>query len=322
MPVYSPTDVPVIGPGTPYVSPAMLRSAATGISWTSIGGDGTTKPTTQQQYAEQLNIARRASSMAAGYVNQPLHATIDTEQLTGPGDFRFQLENSSGRAWLLLSRSPVTAVLGGQVTPAGSFPAQWTAIPANQFRIRQPVIGVYGTTSPGGSGDGGQVVYMAPGNALWLFGRNAYDVQVTYINGWPHASLVSPAAAGDRLLHVDDCTGWGPPPGTAAGAAGVLYDEGVQEAVTCVAASALSGPGYLSLASPLSYGHGFGVMCSTLPGAIQQATIYYAVSQALVRGSTATTVQAIPGSLVGPGASPKDFEEAAMRLLHPYRRVV
>ncbi len=322
MPVYSPTDVPVAGPGTPYISPAMLRSAATGISWTSIGGDGTTKPTVQQQYAEQLNICRRASSQASGYVNQSLHATIDTEQLTGPGDFRFQLEQNTGRAWLLLSRSPVTAVLGGQITAAGSFPAQWTTLAANQFRIRQPVIGVYGTTSPGGSGDGGQVVYMAPGNATWLFGRNTYDVQVTYVNGWPHTSLVTPAGAGDRLVHVDDCTGWGAPAGLASGATGVLYDEGVQETVTCVASSAASGPGYLSLAAPLNYAHGYGVLCSTLPGSIQQATIYYAVSQALVRGSTATAVQAVPGSVVGAWGSSKDFEEAAKRLLHPYRRVV
>jgi len=322
VPVYSPVDVPVVGPGTPYVTPAMLRSAATGISWTSIGGDGTTRPTQEQQYAEQLNICRRASSSAAGYVNQPLHATVDTEQLTGPGDFRFQLETNTGRAWLLLSRGPVTAVLGGQISPASSFPAQWTPLAASQFRIRQPVIGVYGTTSPGGSGDGGQVVYLAPGNATWLFGRNSYDVQVTYINGWPHTSLVSPAAAGDRLIHVDDCTGWGPPSGSTTGATGILYDQGVQEVVTCTAASVVSGPGYLSLSAPLSYAHGYGVMCSTLPGSIQQATIFYAVSEALARGSTATAVQAVPGSVVGSWGSSKDFEDAAKRLLHPYRRVI
>lgn len=260
--------------------------------------------------------------MASGYVNQPLHATIDTEQLTGPGTFRFQLENGTGRAWLLLSRSPVTSVLGGQITPAAAFPPQWTALAANQFRIAQPVIGVYGTTSPGGSGDGGQAVYLAPGNATWLFGRNAYDVQVTYINGWPHTSLTAPATAGARLITVDDCTGWGPPAGMSSGATGTLYDEGQQEVVTCVAASATSGPGVLSLAAPLNYAHSYGVLCSTLPGSIQQATIYLAVAQALARGATATSVQAIPGSMVGQGANMKDFEDAGKRILHTYRRVI
>lgn len=320
MPVYSPEAVPVVGPGTPYISPEMLISAATGISWSSIGG--ARNPTLEQQYAEQLNICRRASSLVAGFLNQPVHATIDTEQLTGPGDFRFQLQNNTGRAWLQLSRSPILQVLGGQWCAAGAFPPTWTSIAANQFRIQYPIIGVYGTTSPGGSGDGGSVVLMAPGIVTWMFGRNAYDVQVTYINGWPHTSLTATAAAGATTIQVDDCTGWAPPAGTTSGATAIVYDGGQQEVVTCTAASAASGPGTLTLHAPLSYAHGYGTMVSTIPGSIQQATILYAVSQALVRGATATTVQAVPGSSVGPGASPKQFREAAEEILKTYKRTV
>ncbi len=320
MPVFSPEAVPVVGPGTPYVTPEMLVAAATGISWSTIGG--TTRPTVEQQYAEQLNICRRASSLASGAVNQPLHATIDAETLTGPGDFRFQLENNTGRAIMLLSRSPVTSVLGGQWTPAAAFPPQYTTIAANMFRIKDPVIGIYGTTSPGGSGDGGQQIYMAPGIVTWLFGRMAYDVTVSYINGWPHASLTAPAAVGATTIQVDDCTGWGPPTGLTSGATGVVYDGGQQEVVTCTAASVASGPGTLTLKNGLYYAHSFGTMVSTLPGSIQQATILYAVSQALTRGATATTVQAIPGSSVGPGATASMFAEEARKMLAPYRRVL
>lgn len=260
--------------------------------------------------------------MADGIVNQVLRATVDIEQLSGPGDFRFQLQNNSGRARLLLSRSPVLQVLGGQMTPAGAFPPQWTPLAANQFRIERPVIGVYGTSVAGGSGDGGQSILLAPGNVTWLFGRYNTDIQVTYVNGWPHASLTGAATAGQSFLTVDDCTGWGPPAGSTQGAAGTIYDGAQEEGVVCTAASATQGPGTITLANPLQFSHGTGIVVTSMPGSIQQATILLAVSQAIVRGSTATTVQAVPGSSVGPGATSKDFVEAARMILHPYRRVV
>lgn len=322
MPVYSPEAVPVQGPGTPYITPEILLSAPTGIQWSSIGGPGNSRPTVEEQYAEQLNICRRATSMASGAVNQPLHATIDTERLSGPGDMRFQLQNNNGRARLLMSRGPVTAILGGRWTPAASFPEQWTTLAANQFRIAQPVIGVYGTTSPSGSGDGGQAIYLAPGIIGWTFGRYAYDVEVTYINGWPHGSLTGPVAAGASTIPIDDCTGWGPPSGLTIGATGVIYDGGQQEVVTCTSASAVSGPGILTLAHPLYYAHGYGAMVSTIPGSIQQACIYYAVSMALTRGATATTVQNMPGSQVNTGGNSKQYEEMAKKILAPYRRFI
>lgn len=322
MPVFTPQDYPIVGPGTPYITPDILTASATGVSWSSIGSQASIRPTSQEQVAEQWNICRRASSMADGMVNLVLRATIDTEQLSGPGDFRFQLQNSTGRARLLLSRAPITSVLGGQWTPAGSFPAQWTPLAANQFRIEKPPIGIYGTTAPGGSGDGGQAVFLAPGNVTWLFGRYNVDVQVTYINGWPHGSLTAPATAGATTISIDDCTGWGPPTGLTAGAGGIIYDQAAQEAIAVTAASAVSGPGTLTLAHPLQFTHGYGVMVSALPGAVQQACILLAVSQAIVRGSTATTVQAVPGSSVGPGATQAQFVEAARQLLHTYKRVV
>lgn len=322
MPVYSPQGYPIAGPGSPYVTPQMLTAAATGVSWSSIGSQASVRPTSAEQFAEQMNICRRASAMADSATNTVLRATVDTEQLTGPGDFRFQLQNSTGRARLLMSRSPITAVIGGQWTPAGSFPPQWTQLAATAFRIERPIIGSFGSTAPSGSGDGGQSLLLQPGQVTWLFGRNNVDLQVTYINGWPHGTLTAPAVAGATTLQIDDCTGWGPPSGMTTGALGTVYDQGQEEAVLCTASSVTQGPGTLTLASPLQFAHNYGTMISTMPGTIQQATILYAVSQAIVRGSTATTVQAVPGSSVGPGATMKDFEKAAKDMLAPYRRFI
>src|SRR5258708_5391257 len=99
--------------------------------------------------------------MVDGFANQPLRATLDAETLYGPGDLRFTLRGPVAR--LLLSRSPVPSVAGGQVAFAGRFPPQWATIPAVAFQIEKPLIGVYGTTSPGASGDGGAGVLLSPG---------------------------------------------------------------------------------------------------------------------------------------------------------------
>ncbi|MGW7001428.1 hypothetical protein ACWGCW_01025 [Streptomyces sp. NPDC054933] len=317
MPVENTSSIPVIGPGTPYITPATLTAAPTGISWGSIPNP---KATVDQQYAEQLNICGRATAMVNGYCNVPLRATIDTEMVTGPGDFRFQLQ-PTGRARLLLSRPPVVQVISGQWTPATAFPAQWTAIAASQFRIEKPLMGVYGTSTPGGSGEGGQAVLLAPGVVNWAFGRQSCDVEVTYLNGWPHASLTAAATKGAQTLTIDDVTGW-------TGAAGTMHDAAGQEAISVTAVTpsttgALSGPGTLTLAAPLNYAHQPGVLVTTLPGTVIQATIMFATSQALIRGATATTVQALPGSRSSSGTrGPDDLIAEARQMLQPYRRAV
>lgn len=306
------------GPGTPYVTPSVLISAPTGIVWSTIGPGA--RPNPQEQWDEQLNLCRRATSMIDGYANQPLRATVDNETLYGPGDLRFQMV-PNGNARLLLSRSPVTQVLGGLVQMAATFGQQPTMIPAVNFKIANPLIGLYGTTVPGGSDNAGQAVFLAPGIVSWLAGRYGYEVTVTYVNGWPHGSTQTPTVAGVSELQVDDCTGWGPPSNLPHGATGTLYDPGLQETFTVLAASAPSGPGTLVLAEPLAYPHAVGVMASTLPSSVIQAAILYCVSQALVRGATATSIQASPGSSSGGGGG-EDLAGEAELLVHPYRRVI
>lgn len=222
---------------------------------------------------------------------------------------------------LLLSRGPVTSVVSGQVSAAQSFPRSWQQIAANQFEVEKPLIGVYGTTAPGSSGGGGQAVLLAPGWVTWAFGSLNTRIQVTYINGWPHASLTAAATAGATSLTVDDITGW-------TGAVGNIYDGGQQEAVAVTAITptttgAISGPGTLTLSSALHYNHPIGVLVSTLPPAVHEACIYFAVAQALTRGATATAVQALSGSTAGSGpGSSNTYIEMAQLKVHAYRRVI
>lgn len=303
------------GPGAPYITPAMLLNASTGISWNTIPSPNAAADV---KAAAQMDICMRATSAIDGYCETPLRATVDTETLFGPGDFRFTVR-PDGVCRLLLSRPPVVSVLSGQYSPAASFPSTWTPLAAAQFKVEQPLMGVYGTTAPGTTDTGGQAVLMAPG--IVGYGRQSTEVQVTYLNGWPHAMLTADAAAGASTLAVDDITGW-------LGACGILYDSVEQEvavvtAVTPNTSGALSGPGTLALAAPLGYAHTAGTLFSTLPGDVVQAAVLYAVSQALVRGATAVAPQQRGGGSSGDAgkASTEYIAEAELKI-HRYRRTL
>lgn len=266
------------------------------------------------------NICFRATADVDEYCNQPLRATVDIEQWTGPGDFRCQ-NQPTGVTRLLASRSPITAVLGGRVSSSASFPRSWQAVSANQFEPEIALLGVYGTTAPGASGGGGQAILMAPGWVTWLFGRLSSRIEVTYLNGWPHASLTEACTVGDTTMAIDDITGW-------LGAVGNLYGQALQESVlvttvTPTTTGAFSGPGTVTLASPLSFSHQVGDIVTSLPGSVIQATILYSVAQALTRGATATAVQSLGGGVTGSGGlSATDLIARAEKAIHSYRRTI
>jgi hypothetical protein len=308
----------VTGPGTPYVTPAMLSNAPTGIAWATIPFRNATS---NDQYAEQLNMCQRATSMVDTACNHVIRATVNTESLVGP-DFRLTVNQDTGVARAMMTRWPVIQVLGGQVSTTSSFPPNWTSISATAFRPEVPPIGIYGTSSPSDAGEGGQGILIAPGYVTWRHGRNGYSVLIQYVNGWPHTSLTNIVNAGASTIQVDDCTGWAPVTIGGQGATGVLKDGATQEAISCTAASASSGPGTLTLSRPLTYGHLEGVMCTTLPEQIQYATILFCVAQALTRGASATTVQNTPGTGESSGGGITDIEKRATELCHPYRRVL
>jgi hypothetical protein len=316
---YPPLQMP-IGPLVPYISPTILVNAPTGIAWSTIPPGKTVTPA--QRLAAQSDICNTATSQADGYCNQVLRATIDNEEYSGP-DFRATVQVGSGLGRIVLQRWPVLAVTNVQVSP-NAFPRQWTTVPSGYYEPEYPPIGLYGTHTPsgGGAGGGGQAMLLSQGWLNWANGRNGFRIRVSYINGWPHTALTAAASAGDDVINVTDCTGWGPIDGSTQGATGILYDATFQETVQVLSASASMGPGVLALASPLQFSHDPGVIFSTFPGSIIWACTLLGTAMALTRGTTSTTVHAIPGGGGGAGKDSSELVTEAELLLHPYRRVI
>jgi len=311
----NPAGVAIIGPSTPYITPAVLRASVTGISWATIPNRGAT---TEQQLNEQMNICARASAILESNANQVLRAALNVETFVGPGSFRCNVNVNTGVGRLLTSATPVTGIVSGRSTPTGAFPPQWQTIPADQFRPEQPISGV----APSAAGDGGQAILVAPGWLSWWWGgRQGITIEVTYTSGWPHTSLTAAAAVGATSLTVSDIVGW------AAGAGANIYDVGGSQefvtvsAVTPTTTGASSGPGTLTLATATAFPHDPGVLVTTMPEGLMQAAIYIAVAQALQRGSTATVVQSTSGGAAGGGPqTAEQLMKLAYELIHSYGR--
>ena len=312
----------IVGPGVPYVSPAVLLNAPTGISWKTIPNFGSTP---QEQLVEATNLAQRASAAIDAYCETCLRATINTETVYGPDDQRFQILKN-GNARLMMSRPPVVSVISGTCQAASDFSgASAQIVPASAFKVERPVVGIYGTTSPGPVGENGQAVLLSPGYVSWWLGRSGYEVSVTYMNGYPHTAIDESYAGGVSSIHVGDITGM-------KGAFCTFYaaDDAVQESATVLSVTpdvggAISGPGTLTLTAPLVNSHASGEVFTTLPATIQQACIQMAAGMAMMRGSTATVVQKIPGSAQNEGATgaggAAGYTKAAQALVSPYRRM-
>lgn len=288
---------------TPYVTPDQLTQWPTGVQWSTLPPQA--DATAPQRFAVQSMVCQQATHDVQQILNQPVHATETTEELTGP-NFRVTVEWSSGNGRIIASRWPVTQVTAVQVSSNAVWPRQWTSLPAGNFEPEYPVDGLYGAGSPS-SGAGGQGILFAPGYVTWpqgwpggqLYGRKGFRVAFTYFAGWPHASLTAEASAGASTISVDSTCGW-LLTGTnsqAIGAAGVIYDAlgGGQEPVMVTGASAASGPGTLTLSSPLTYSHQPGIMVSALPQTVIWAAALLAGAAALTRGATATTIQTTGG---------------------------
>lgn len=310
---------------TPYVVPGMLINAPTGVSWQIIPFP---KSTSQQQLDEQFNICTRATAIVDGYCNQVLRSTVDNEFINGPGNYRTNYRQGTGETRIILSRWPITNILAVQWTATSVYPRVYQTIPSGMYEIERPVLGLYQSSAPTGSGDGGQSITIAPGFGGWWMGRQGYRYLVSYTNGWPHTSLTANVAAGATTLPVDDVTGW-------LGATGTIYDSTQQESiiVTGVTANtplqlpngvgtAPSGPGTVTLSAPLNFAHNSGIVLSTLPGSILWATMLQATAQALEAGITSVSVQNIPGSMTTGGKGVHDLLLESDLLLAPYRRLI
>ncbi len=136
------------------------------------------------------------------------------------------------------------------------------------------------------------------------------------------------SVAGVTELLVDDVTGF-------LDSVPQIFDLGGSEHVTVTGISATNprtvlgnvttqtGPGTLTLASPTRYAHAPDTTVVTgLPSNVRWAAYFYGASEALTRGATAITAQALPGSQAGgKGNMISDLASEAEMHLGPLRRI-
>lgn len=291
------------------------------------------------QIAEQTAICWRATSIVDTYCNQVLRATVDNEQLTGPGAARFGYMPGTDQYMLVMRRWPISQILAIQYA-YNRPPLTWSTAAPTSYLINHPLIGEYTDTASATAPDGGWSIQLdpcaigSPSNGIYApawpgrWRRNGLRLLVSYTNGWPHTSLTSAATAGASTVSVDDVTGW-------VGASGFAYDGSATEqvAVTAVSANtplplpngvgtAQTGPGTLTLASPLTYAHSAGTLVSALPANVLWATVLCAAAQALEAGMDSIAIQTMPGTTTSSGSGVADLEAMYEVLLDPFRRIV
>jgi hypothetical protein len=311
---------------SPYVTPTIIGNAPTGVPWSIIPEQGASA---LAQFAEQTNMCWRTTFDVDRICNQPLRATLDTEEETGP-DWRLTVDNNNGIGHLLASRWPILQVIGAQVSPAAAFPPSWQVLPAGSVRPGSGVIGAYGTTTPGSGAQGQVQLDIAPGWVTWAGGRNGTRLQAAYINGWPHSGLTASTAASALMIPVDDVTGM-------AGAAPFIYDGASTEQVTVRSVSALNavtvmgvqvpvGPGWLNLAAPTQYAHTVtsseSVLASAMPADIQLAAIKLIAAEALDAGVEGVVISEVRGTEQSSGGGAASLRVEAEVILHSYRRAL
>ncbi len=242
------------------------------------------------------------------------------------------VDPDTGVGQFLPSRWPVLQVLAAQWSSATAFPRNYSVIPPSACAVSGGFSDNSYPSDPAAAGADAYNILIAPGYVpgLWQAGRNSTAVQMSFFNGWPHTSLTGTALAGATTISVDDVTG-------LTGLTPTIYDEPNDEQINVLSVAAVTsvttpapssvvvqtGPGTLTLASPLLDNHPVGTMVSTMPYSIQQAMIYLSVAQALVRGATAITAQALPGSLTVQGRTDNTwYVNEAKSLLAPYARII
>ena len=323
---------------SPYISPAVLRAHPTGVSWNQIPSKDATP---QQNTAELVNICWAATHEVDAFVNQNLRASLTSERLLGPDYYLTIPQGAFGPARLHVSRFPVVRVMGGQISPAQSFPPQWTTLAASQFQLDYSIIGDVSTDPMiNAAGAGPAAVLVAPGYISWAGGRRGMRLQVDYISGWRMSGITSQAIAGATSLQVDDVIGWDQlSENTNQFPLATIFDDDLSEDVqvsTAVATNPIvtssgvtvqAGPGTLTLRPPgLQYTHNrmTGVsptLITCMPDSVIWGTTLLAASMALTRGATASTMPAMPGSSSSSGSAAKTALVArAQELLRPYRR--
>lgn len=204
---------------TPYVTQSVLLNAPTGAAWSSIPTPQSPLPA---QEAEAANVCWRATSIVDSFCNQILRATVDNEQLTGPGAPRFGTMPGTDQFELIMRRWPISEILAIQYA-INRPPLAWNTVAADKYLINHPLIGQYTDTASATAPDGGWSIQLdsravfpagVPSGSIYAptrgagGRRNGLRLLVSYTNGWPHTSLTADAAADATTIQVDDVTGW------------------------------------------------------------------------------------------------------------------
>jgi hypothetical protein len=297
----------------------MLASHPAGLAWNTVP---TLTANSAEQTAQLEQVCWQVTSEVDRYCRQPLRATVNTDQLQGPGLPRVASDRQTRIGTLITKRWPVTSVVAIQTSPARSFPSSWSAVPSGLWKVRNPVI-LSAAPTPSTGPQGGNRIDVAPGYVTWDHGKGGLDVMLSYIHAWPHAGLTAVAAAGAQTLLVDDVTAW-------AGAVGFVYDGVSTELVEVTAVAATTpiqlpgvggpvqaGPGTLTLAGPLGFQHGAGTVVSALPPDAIRATALHAAVIAL-ETIDAIATQSMSGQFAGGTGV---LAEEAELILDDYRRI-
>ena len=310
---------------TPYITPQMLVDAPTGCSWSILPEPGATVPA---QQAEITNVCNRATSIVDTYCNQMLRASVDNEELFGPGSTtgRAGIQRGTGNGLLIMRRWPVIDVLALQTARNAGWPRTYVPVESGLYAPEHPLINWYTDTAAPTVPDGAPTISTAPDIVHWRWGRNGVRLLASYTNGWPHSSLTSAAESGAMTLNVDDVTGF-------TGASAMVYDGAQTETVSIASVAASSplalpngvgiaqtGPGVLTLNSPLANPHDAGVAVSSLPANVIWASVLAAAVQSLEGGIIAITIQSMPGSTSTGGKGVSDMQAQYKDFLTPYMR--
>lgn len=281
--------VPTYATYTPYISVAEFLAEPTGVDTSQLIPDGTYD-------ANQAALARviaRASSEADRICQQVLAATTDMQS----GVYRVQSDRVTGLPviGIAVKYTPLIEVVN--VTVGSSVTDAVPLADLSGVRFEQKVAWV---PLPGSVGRLGRVY-----------------AQMTYVNGFAHTMLASPASSGVSSIQVKGALGQFP------GLPMTLYDSGSTEAVA-IDASYAPGSTTVPLAGPLQFAHGAGVTVSALPPFVRDAVINLVASLVKVRGAEAFTMSTIieqPSRTIATEAGGTTEYQRAVELLQPLRRV-
>jgi hypothetical protein len=216
----------------PFLEPADLVAMPLGVSWSTMGQAGSTKPSDPVNVAALLVVCEFATSEVNRECNQSLPCQYVSEDWYMPDHRASILSNGNGR--LLCSYNPIVSVPFGAFTAAQvAYPKTWTVAQAGALWPERRPLGVYGSSAPAGFGGGNNAIQIA-GGLSWGYGgglgRGGLEWWVNYLHGWPHGQLTANCAKSAATIQVDEVCGM-------LGAALDILDGPNAEVVQCASVS-------------------------------------------------------------------------------------